>query len=151
MAGVNNNLIPFTKEELTSEKQSERGKKGGIRSQQVQREKRTLAQLFSTWADGKPRAKDIKLLKDMGIDVEDATNKSLLIVPIIQNLAKGDTRALQMAIDLLNEDQRKQKEIEKLQAEIQRLKLEAKKLENELNGDVTTNKIIIVNDIPKVD
>lgn len=151
MAGVNNNLIPFTKEDLTSEKQSERGKKGGIKSQQVQREKRTLAQLFSTWADGKPRAKDIKLLKDMGIDVEDATNKSLLIVPIIQNLAKGDTRALQMAIDLLNEDQRKQKEIEKLQAEIQRLKLEAKKLENELNGDVTTNKIIIVNDIPKVD
>ena len=151
MAGVNNNLIPFTKEDLTSEKQSERGKKGGIKSQQVQREKRTLAQLFSTWADGKPRAKDIKLLKDMGIDVEDATNKSLLIVPIIQNLSKGDTRALQMAIDLLNEDQRKQKEIEKLQAEIQRLKLEAKKLENEINGDVTTNKIIIVNDIPKVD
>lgn len=151
MAGVNNNLKPLTKDELTSEKQRERGKKGGVRSQQVQHEKKTLSQIFTMWANGKPKAKDIELLKSLGLDVEDVTNKSLLIVPIIQNIQDGDTKTLQMAIDLLGEDKRKQKEIEKLTAETERLRMEIKRLENELNGDVSTNKIIIVNDIPKAE
>lgn len=149
MAGVNNNLKPFTKDDLTSEKQSERGKKGGVRSQQVQKEKKTLAQIFTIWADGKIKPKDKLLLESIGIDADEATNKYMLIIPIIKNLSKGDTKALQMAMDLLQEDQRKQKEIEKLQAEIERLKLESQKLKNELNGDITTNKVIIVNDVPK--
>ncbi len=144
----NQNLRPLTKEQLTPELQSERGKKGGKRSQEVQHQKKTLAQLFTIWANGKPKPKDILLLESLGIDAEDATNKSLLIIPIIKNLSKGDTKALQMAMDLLEEDKRKEAEIRKLNAEIKRLELETEKLKNELNGDVTTNKIIIVNDVP---
>ena len=140
MAGVNDNFKPIQKGQLTKEE---------LKSQQVQHEKKTLSQIFTMWANGKPRKKDIELLESLGIDVEDATNKSLLIVPIIQSIQDGDTKTLQMAIDLLGEDKRKQKEIEKLTAETERLKMEIKKLENELNGDITTNKVIIVNDVPK--
>ena len=127
MAGVNDNFKPIQKGQLTKEELRERGRKGGLKSQQVQHEKKTLSQIFTMWANGKPRKKDIELLESLGIDVEDATNKSLLIVPIIQSIQEGDTKTLQMAIDLLGEDKRKQKEIEKLTAETERLKMEIKK------------------------
>ena len=148
MAGKNNNFKPIEKGQFTDEELRERARKGGLKSQQVQHEKKTLAQLFTIWANGKPKPKDLLLLESLGIDPKEATNKSLLIIPIIKNLSKGDTKALQMAIDLLEEDKRKEAEIKKLNAEIKRLELETEKLKNELNGDVTTNKIIIVNDVP---
>lgn len=148
MAGKNDNFKPIKKGQLTNEELRERGRNGGLKSQKVQHEKKTLSQIFTMWADGKPKKKDIELLESLGIDIEDVTNKSLLIVPIIQNIQDGDTKTLQMAIDLLGEDKRKQKEIEKLTAETERLKMEIEKLKNELNGDIATNKIIIVNDVP---
>ena len=65
----NQNLRPLTKEQLTPELQSERGKKGGKRSQEVQHQKKTLAQLFTIWANGKPKPKDILLLESLGIEI----------------------------------------------------------------------------------
>lgn len=145
------NLKPIRKGDLTIEQSRERARNGGKRSVEVRKAKKTLAELFTTWADNEVKDKDKLLLKSLGIDDKDATNKALLIVPIIKNITKGDTKTLQLAIELLSEDKRKEKEIKKLEAEIKRLELEAEKLKKEINGELETERIVLINDVPKVD
>ena len=145
------NLIPIKKGQLSKEESKERARNGGKKSVEVRRAKKTLAELFSTWAEAEVKEKDKLLLQSLGIDDKDATNKALLIVPIIKNITKGDTKTLQMAIELLNEDRKKEAEIKKLQSEIKRLELEAELLKKEVNGEMGTERIILVNDVPKVE
>lgn len=145
------NLKPIRKGDLTIEQSRERARNGGKRSVEVRKAKKTLAELFTAWADNEVKDKDKLLLKSLGIDDKDATNKALLIVPIIKNITKGDTKTLQLAIELLSEDKRKEKEIKKLEAEIKRLELEAEKLKKEINGELETERIVLINDVPKVD
>ena len=148
------NLKPIRKGQLTKEEARERAKNGGKKSVEVRRAKKTMAQIFQTWAEADTTVNNQELLKTLHID--DKSNKASIIIPIINGIRKGDIKSLQMARDLLNEDKRKDKEIEKLEAEIERvkldnerIKLENEKLRKEINGEISTNQIVIVNDIPK--
>ena len=105
----------------------EEAKKGGIKSGQVRKQKKTVAEYLRKWADGEVSEKDKKALEALGLS-EEATNRTLLVVPLIKKASSGDTKALQMALELLGEDKKKELEIKKLRREIELLKAETQKL-----------------------
>ena len=105
----------------------EEAKKGGIRSGQVRKQKKTVAEYLRKWADGEVSEKNRKALEALGLS-EEATNRTLLVVPLIKKITQGDTKALQMALELLGEDKKKELEIKKLRREIELLKAETQKL-----------------------
>ena len=143
------NLKPIKKGDLTKEQTKERGRNGGLKSVEVRRSKKTFAQIFQAWADAETEDKNKYQLKQLGITDEKVTNKMMILVPLLKNITKGDIRSIQMALELLEEDKTKEKELQKLQAEIDKLKLEKQRLQKEIDGEIETSKILIVNDIPK--
>lgn len=133
---------------LTPKEAREIGKKGGIASVKARREKKTLSELLQFWAEKSLTADDLERVKSAGIS--ETTNKALMLIPLINNLKKGDIKSLQLAIDLMGEDKKKDAEIKKLNEEIELLKLEQEKLkqENALYS-ATEEKIVFVNDVEK--
>ena len=105
----------------------EEAKKGGIRSGQVRKQKKTVAEYLRKWADSEVSEKDKKVLQALGLS-EEATNRTLLVIPLIKKASSGDMKAMQMVIELLGEDKKKELEIKKLRREIELLKAETQKL-----------------------
>lgn len=127
----------------------EEAKKGGIRSGQVRRQKKTVAEYLKKWADSEVSEKDKKELEALGLS-EEATNRTLLVVPLIQKASKGDTKALQMALELLGEDKKKELEIKKLRREIELLKAETQKLRMMTGEDREVEDLTALGDMLQV-
>ena len=119
------NLIPNSAR--TPSERRANATKAGIASGKARRQKKTVAEHLRKWADGEVSEKNKKALEALGLS-EEATNRTLLVVPLIQKASKGDTKALQMALELLGEDKKKELEIKKLRREIELLKAETQKL-----------------------
>ena len=119
------NLIPNSAR--TPSERRENATKAGIASGKARRQKKTVAEYLQKWADGEVSEKNKKALEALGLS-EEATNRTLLVVPLIQKASKGDTKALQMVLELLGEDKAKEQQIKKLEAEIELLKAETQKL-----------------------
>ena len=134
----------------TTKEAREIGTQGGIASAKARREKKTLSELLTFWAEKSLTADDLERVKSAGLS--ETTNKALMLIPLIDNLKKGDIKSLQLAIDLMGEDKKKDAEIKKLNEEIELLKLEQEKLkqENALYS-ATEEKIVFVNDVGKED
>ena len=124
----------------------EEAKKGGIRSGQVRKQKKTVAEYLRKWADGEVSEKNKKALEALGLS-EEATNRTLLVVPLIQKASKGDTKALQMALELLGEDKKKELEIKKLRREIELLKAETAKLKMQTGEDREVEDLTALGDM----
>ena len=86
----------------------------------------------------------------MGLS-EEATNRTLLVVPLIQKASSGDTKALQMALELLGEDKKKELEIKKLRREIELLKAETQKLRMQVGDDKEVEDLTALGDMLKGD
>ena len=125
----------------------EEAKKGGIRSGQ---QKKTVAEYLRKWADGEVSEKNKKALEALGLS-EEATNRTLLVVPLIQKASKGDTKALQMALELLGEDKKKELEIKKLRREIELLKAETQKLRMMTGEDREVEDLTALGDMLQID
>ena len=128
----------------------EEAKKGGIRSGQVRKQKKTVAEYLRKWADGEVSEKNKKALEALGLS-EEATNRTLLVVPLIQKASKGDTKALQMALELLGEDKKKELEIKKLRREIELLKAETQKLRMQVGDDREVEDLTALGDMLQMD
>ena len=129
----------------------EEAKKGGIRSGQVRKQKKTVAEYLRKWADGEVSGeKNKKELQALGLS-EEATNRTLLVVPLIKKASKGDTKALQMALELLGEDKKKELEIKKLRREIELLKAETQKLRMMTGEDREVEDLTALGDMLKGD
>lgn len=128
----------------------EEAKKGGIKSGQVRKQKKTVAEYLRKWADGEVSEKNKKALEALGLS-EEATNRTLLVVPLIQKASKGDTKALQMALELLGEDKKKELEIKKLRREIELLKAETQKLRMQVGEDREVEDLTALGDMLQVD
>ena len=109
-------------------------KKGGKKSGEVRRQKKTVAEYLKKWADSEVDEKNKKALQALGLD-EEATNRTLLVLPLIKKANGGDIKALQMIIDLLGEDKKKDLEIKKLKEEIRLLKAETQKISAQFGED----------------
>ena len=127
----------------------EEAKKGGIRSGQVRKQKKTVAEYLRKWADSEVSEKNKKALEALGLS-EEATNRTLLVVPLIQKASKGDTKALQMALELLGEDKKKELEIKKLRREIELLKAETQKLRMMTGDDREVEDLTALGDMLQV-
>lgn len=112
----------------------EEQKRGGRKSVEVRRQKKTIAEYLKTWADKEVDEKNKKALQALGLD-EEATNRTLLVLPLIKKANGGDIKALQMIIDLLGEDKKKDLEIAKLKEEINLLKAETQKISAQFGED----------------
>lgn len=127
----------------------EEAKKGGIRSGQVRKQKKTVAEYLRKWADGEVSEKNKKALEALGLS-EEATNRTLLVVPLIKKASSGDTKALQMALELLGEDKKKELEIKKLRREIELLKAETQKLRMMTGEDREVEDLTALGDMLQV-
>lgn len=128
----------------------EEAKKGGIKSGQVRKQKKTVAEYLRKWADGEVSEKNKKALEALGLS-EEATNRTLLVIPLIKKANSGDTKALQMALELLGEDKKKELEIKKLRREIELLKAETQKLRMMTGEDREIEDLTALGDMLQVD
>lgn len=101
--GVNGNLQPFKSVEEAREK----GRKGGIRSQQVQRERRKAKEcmnmILSLDAKGK---KSRELMSNMGIKDEEQQNIMLLMATMFAKAAStGDPSAIKTILEIAGDMQ----------------------------------------------
>lgn len=142
------NLIPNSAR--TPSERRENATKAGIASGKARRQKKTVAEYLRKWADGEVSEKNKKALEALGLS-EEATNRTLLVVPLIQKASKGDTKALQMALELLGEDKKKELEIKKLRREIELLKAETQKLRMQVGDDREVEDLTALGDMLQVD
>ena len=140
------NLIPNSAR--TPSERRANATKAGIASGKARRQKKTVAEYLRKWADGEVSEKDKKELEALGLS-EEATNRTLLVVPLIQKASKGDTKALQMALELLGEDKKKELEIKKLRREIELLKAETQKLRMMTGEDREVEDLTALGDMLK--
>ena len=140
------NLIPNSAR--TPSERRANATKAGIASGKARRQKKTVAEYLRKWADGEVSEKNKKALEALGLS-EEATNRTLLVVPLIQKASKGDTKALQMVLELLGEDKKKELEIKKLRREIELLKAETQKLRMMTGEDREVEDLTALGDMLK--
>ena len=127
----------------------EEAKKGGIKSGQARRQKKTVAEYLRKWADSEViEEKNINALQALGLS-EEATNRTLLVIPLIKKASGGDMKAMQMVIELLGEDKKKDLEIKKLTQEIELLKAETEKLRMQVGDDREVEDLTALGDMLK--
>lgn len=126
----NKNLIPTNKR--SKEEARELGAKGGKKSGEVRKQKSELKKIFIQYAKMRPTDKEAKQLQDVGFEENDLTNMTFFAVSLLKNAEKGKSKALELAYEMLNDNNKKELEVLKLQEEIEKLKLEKKKIEREI-------------------
>lgn len=112
------NLRPPT----TSEEARERGRKGGIKSGEVRRERKALREVLDTLLNlpvGFEVQKDTMVA--LGISEEECNNQTLIAVSMIQAAANGDVKAATWLRDTVGE-----KPTDKVEASIQSNPLDKK-------------------------
>lgn len=145
MADKKDNLKPFVKGTISREVAVANGAKGG----KAKAAKKTVADYLKKWADSEVSEKNKKALEALGLS-EEATNRTLLVVPLIKKASSGDTKALQMALELLGEDKKKELEIKKLRREIELLKAETQKLRMQVGDDREVEDLTALGDMLQV-
>ena len=140
------NLIPNSQRSPSEVRAN--SSKGGIKSGQARRQKKTVAEYLRKWADSEVSEKDKKVLQALGLS-EEATNRTLLVIPLIKKASGGDMKAMQMVIELLGEDKKKDLEIKKLTQEIELLKAETQKLRMMTGEDREVEDLTALGDMLK--
>lgn len=141
------NLIPNSAR--TPNERRENATKAGIASGKARRQKKTVAEYLKKWADSEVIGeKNIKTLRALGLS-EEATNRTLLVIPLIKKASSGDTKAMQMVLELLGEDKKKELEIKKLRREIELLKAETQKLRMMTGEDREVEDLTALGDMLK--
>ena len=146
MADKKDNLKPFVKGTISREVAAANGAKGG----RAKAAKKTIAEYLKKWADSEVSEKDKKVLQALGLS-EEATNRTLLVIPLIKKASGGDMKAMQMVIELLGEDKKKDLEIKKLTQEIELLKAETQKLRMQVGDDREVEDLTALGDMLKGD
>lgn len=130
MANGHENLIPIT--ERTEEEQREMRKKGGQASGRSRRKKRDLRERAKAIMKQPADPRVAVAMSKTGIEVDD--NADVVLAGIYKGVLKGDTKAINLWMELTGDnirerEQREIREIEKLKAQ---LDAERAKMENEL-------------------
>ena len=141
------NLIPNSAR--TPNERRANATKAGIASGKARRQRKTVAEYLKKWADSEViEEKNINALQALGLS-EEATNRTLLVIPLIKKASSGDMKAMQMVIELLGEDKKKDLEIKKLTQEIELLKAETQKLRMQVGDDREVEDLTALGDMLK--
>lgn len=96
------NLIPLT--ERSKKEQREIRSKGGKASQAKQREKKRFKELAKMLSELEAPNKAKKQLQSMGIKETDATNKTLMLIGLMQSIQRdGNVKAFEKWQELIDE------------------------------------------------
>lgn len=99
------NLKPFKSCECSSEVAKRNGRKGGIRSGEVKRERKTFAEIGKQLCDCKPSNEVIKKAKNLFPEMseKDITNKLVMIGRVATKAMSGDIKAFEILRDTIGE------------------------------------------------
>lgn len=122
----------------TSEEAKERGRKGGIKSGEARRKKRTMknaAELMLNLAITQDHVKDN--VRMLGIEEEDSTNMMAIMARMTLEAMSGNVKAAEFLRGVVGSDAVGQDRAERLKLEKERAKLEKLKMElaGATNGD----------------
>ena len=135
------NLIPNS--QRTPREVRENASKGGKASGKARKEKAELKKLFMQYANMRPTEKEAQQLIAMGFDNAELTNMTSFVVSMFKNGAKGNSKAMELSVDLMMNYNKKELENQKLREEIEKLRLEQEKLKRELdNKNGGTDEIV---------
>lgn len=87
------NLV--TQSERTKSEQREIAKKGGIKSGQVRRQKKTLSDLAKMIAETPAPDAARRKLEQIGIEAEDASNNAVIVASVYSKAVKGNMQAVE--------------------------------------------------------
>ena len=115
--------------------------KGVEKQKESRKQNAKIKQILKAWADRNVSPKNLEVLKRAGIideDADEATNRALVSMQIIDKVRKGDLKALDLLLTMIGENERYEQEIKKLKEENKKLKLEQEKLKVEtgVNKDI---------------
>ena len=130
------NLIPNS--QRTPSEVRANASKGGKASGKARKEKAELKKLFMQFANMRPTEKERNQLTAMGFNDEELTNMTSYVVSLFKNGAKGNSKAMEIGVDLMMNYNKKELENERLREEIEKLKLEQEKLKRDLNLSTTS-------------
>lgn len=88
------NLKPFTSNQ-SREEAVENGRKGGIKSGQVRRQKKTLSDLAKMIAETPAPDAARRKLEQIGIEAEDASNNAVIVASVYSKAVKGNMQAVE--------------------------------------------------------
>lgn len=107
------NLIPFT--ERTEKEQREIARKGGVASGKSRRKRKAMRDTLEIILSQPVSENNSRILMEFGI--ADGDNSSLLLVKMFQQALKGDIRAFDRIVQLLDEGGEKEARIALIKAQ----------------------------------
>lgn len=150
----------------SKEEARERGRKGGIKSGEARRKKKSVKECVKLFAELKPSKNVTEQLKSVGIPEDSANYLMAMVVGVSQRAMKGDPKAFKMINEFLGEDAKLNLDLEKHNQEMLLREKEYKLRERELKlreeefkhrvaietGEVKEDeKVFIVNDLDEIE
>lgn len=138
-----------TRNAITKEDASEKGKIGAKKSLDTRRKKKKLKEALTALMQLPVSERNKQSMRALGIDDKDMNNQMLIAVAAFQKAIKGDVRAMEFIRDMTG-----QQPVTKLdEAKIKLLRAQAKQIEAEIQREAVDNEsesgIMIVDDLPK--
>lgn len=138
-----------TRNAITKDDASEKGKIGAKKSLDTRRKKKKLKEALTALMELPVSERNKQSMRSLGIDDKDMNNQMLVAVAAFQKAIKGDVRAMEFIRDMTG-----QQPVTKLdEAKIKLLRAQAKQIEAEIQRGAAENEsesgIMIVDDLPK--
>lgn len=138
-----------TRNAITKDDASEKGKIGAKKSLDTRRKKKKLKEALTALMELPVSERNKQSMRALGIDDKDMNNQMLVAVAAFQKAIKGDVRAMEFIRDMTG-----QQPVTKLdEAKIKLLRAQAKQIEAEIQRGAAENEsesgIMIVDDLPK--
>ena len=138
-----------TRNAITKEDASEKGKIGAKKSLDTRRKKKKLKEALTALMELPVSERNKQSMRAIGIDDKDMNNQMLIAVAAFQKAIKGDVRAMEFIRDMTG-----QQPVTKLdEAKIKLLRAQAKQIEAEIQREAAENEsesgVMIIDDLPK--
>ena len=138
-----------TRNAITKEDASEKGKIGAKKSLETRRKKKKLKEALTALMELPVSERNKQSMRALGIDDKDMNNQMLVAVAAFQKAIKGDVRAMEFIRDMTG-----QQPVTKLdEARIKLLRAQVKQIEVEIQREAAENEsesgVMIVDDLPK--
>ena len=104
MANIKN-LKPFKKGQISREQAVINGRKGGIRSAKVKKERKTCKEILQMISEFTPKTEVVESLKKIFPELknDDITYKTVMTLKQMEKALKGDTEAFKVCRDTMGE------------------------------------------------
>lgn len=138
-----------TRNAITKEDASEKGKIGAKKSLETRRKKKKLKEALTALMELPVSERNKQSMRAIGVDDKDMNNQMLVAVAAFQKAIKGDVRAMEFIRDMTG-----QHPVTKLdEAKIKLLRAQAKQIEAEIQREYADKEsesgVMIIDDLPK--